>query len=712
MRKIENISNYFIITIFSFIMLYLTGISFGITTYMYEGEISAFLKDNIALNLLSVIMVLVFSYVLYNKNVKVSNKFVKIYVIVVNIIILWFVLSTQFASKHDQSIVMDMAGALIHGNYEYWKFGGYAYRCVHQNGITLIFALISLVFGPGNDLVIQLLNVLFMFGGYYYMYKICKKFFLKENVANIILLVLYSFVPYLFYVTFEYGTVIGFMFIFCGFYHALLFMEKLGFKEAAIAGIMCGIAVVCKSNFYIFVIALVLMLLVSIFSNFFNKDTKNAIRKLIFAVGIIIICFAGNIFVKVVISNVTGETVTKGTPASVYIAMGLQDGMKAPGWNNGFDHTLMAYNDYDYTAADMEAKRYISKAIDDFSSNPSSMKSFFTLKLASMWTNPTFQWTYLLDDRESVGEIPKLIVNIIEPGSMINKSFTKIFDVFQTLLYFGALLYCILGFRKIRDNRFKSWELLFALAFIGTFIFHIFWEAKCYYSVIGMVLIIPYAVAGFYEAVRTIDLIKVKKMGIMTYPSLRFNVVWLIVVVVFFLLGLTVSYVSYKIIPFETYETKYNDYLVESAYNTNVDGKIYKIMPYSNEKLILDIATNETEGTKLVLNSDINRNGGFRFVCSKNKLGKNNYFIEETNSKMFVYLRDITTVYKSSVYLQSFSTDKKSLVEIEFKEDYCYIINPYGYALTYISDENQVIWDIYSESDNQKWNLDVLNTND
>lgn len=43
------------------------------------------------------------------------------------------------------------------------------------------------------------------------------------------------------------------------------------------------------------------------------------------------------------------------------------------------------------------------------------------------------------------------------------------------------------------------------VAFIGGFLFHIFWEAKCQYTIIFFVLLIPYAFQGYRQCVRNIS---------------------------------------------------------------------------------------------------------------------------------------------------------------------------------------------------------------
>ena len=43
----------------------------------------------------------------------------------------------------------------------------------------------------------------------------------------------------------------------------------------------------------------------------------------------------------------------------------------------------------------------------------------------------------------------------------------------------------------------KFKELIFAIIFIGGFVFHLIWEAKCQYTITYFVLLIPYSIVGY-----------------------------------------------------------------------------------------------------------------------------------------------------------------------------------------------------------------------
>lgn len=712
MKKAEKICVTGVMVIMGFLMAGITSMSFGMTAEIYEGETTAFLNDHVLWNVIGFLAAIVLAWWIQIRKIRISNRFLKGYVIIINLILLWFVISTQFASRNDQGIVMNMASALLHGNYEYWKIGGYGYRCTHQNGIVLIFALFSWIFGNGNDLAIQLLNVAFMFGGYYYMYRICKNIFPSEEIANRVLFLLYAFLPYLFYVTFEYGTVIGVMFILGGFYHGLCFLRDLKWKDAVLSALFCAMATVCKSNFYIYVIAILIVTGVhALFCGEEGKNSRCRVKKLVFGAGIIITCLLFRLAVYETILGITGEEPGRGTPASVYVAMGLSDGMKAPGWNNGMDYILMEVYHHDYDVVHQEAQKIIRQSLQGFLEKPEEAGRFFTLKIASMWANPTFQCDYLLQDREANPEIPGMIAALIEPGNPVNGVFRHIFDVIQSVLYAGVLLYCLLRMRKKERENVTIQEMLCAITFIGIFLFHVFWEGKCYYTVPCMVLLIPYSVMGYHEMGSFLENVGNNRRDWMATLRRECSLFWCLWGVVLLLFCIGVYHNSMKDLLLADNQEDYRHAMENNSYHRRLDEEPYRICAYSDTEWCVDITTVDSEGTRFILKkvSD-SAFQNFRFLYCFTQLGKNEYFLENMGDGRTVYLRSEDSMYEGFVYLQSYSNEKKSLIQVKEEEDYCYILNRYGLAMTQDMETGKIRWSLLTGEENQKWVLERVET--
>ena len=77
----------------------------------------------------------------------------------------------------------------------------------------------------------------------------------------------------------------------------------------------------------------------------------------------------------------------------------------------------------------------------------------------------------------------------MEPG---NKFLTEYMNLYQTIILVGASI-CIICKRK--ENTIG--HFIPAIIFVGGFVFHIIWEAKCQYVMPYFVLLIPYAISGY-----------------------------------------------------------------------------------------------------------------------------------------------------------------------------------------------------------------------
>lgn len=72
-------------------------------------------------------------------------------------------------------------------------------------------------------------------------------------------------------------------------------------------------------------------------------------------------------------------------------------------------------------------------------------------------------------------------------------------DVLQSILYFGTLLFLIFD-RKKRDLKKAG----FIICFLGGFLLHFFWEAKCEYALLYYLMLYPYSIEGYRATLKTL----------------------------------------------------------------------------------------------------------------------------------------------------------------------------------------------------------------
>ena len=89
--------------------------------------------------------------------------------------------------------------------------------------------------------------------------------------------------------------------------------------------------------------------------------------------------------------------------------------------------------------------------------------------------------------------------NLMVDGHSANRAVTTICNYFIVFLWLGIILFLIFDFRKL-----DAYKLIFAITFIGGFLFHLVWEAKGQYTIIYAYLMIPYMLRGYQLLLRRV----------------------------------------------------------------------------------------------------------------------------------------------------------------------------------------------------------------
>ena len=123
--------------------------------------------------------------------------------------------------------------------------------------------------------------------------------------------------------------------------------------------------------------------------------------------------------------------------------------------------------------------------------------TFFARKNAFQWNDPTFISLDRTRGRTSAVVLPAFVKSLIDgQGSVI---LSVLLNYAQTLLLLGMLLYVLLRWRS--DNLY---ELLGAVVFLGGYLFHFIWESSASYTIPYFVILIPYAVKGLADYIRSV----------------------------------------------------------------------------------------------------------------------------------------------------------------------------------------------------------------
>ena len=493
--KVEGIVTNIVKIIFASIILLLLAFSLLYSCNVDIQEVTQYDEDSVIKNCIFIALAIEICTCIaikIKKNEGKERKEKRFKIFILFLIIVWgffsinWILSTKLSPRADQKYILDVAENISNKNYEDFDEGGYINIYPNQIGIVLVCYFIRIFAKNNTFLVIQILNVFALIISYIFICLISKKMTNKNSRAIYfsILIGLMLYIQMCFYSTFVYGNFLGLMFSVMGIYYELKYFEKGKIYNIIISFISIVLAVIIKSNYLITLIA---MLIIIIYESIFKEKYRN-----LFLAILLVFCYiTGNKIIEVSIEKITNKELGKGVPKLAWIEMGLQEGGYASGWYNGYNQEVFVNNEFNTEKTNEQVKKDLKETLNKHFNDIEYFSRYIIQKITSQWNNPTFQCFWINQNRISNTDSPKWAVDIISQDGAY-EILVEYMNIMQTLILFGSILYMILDFEKIK---FK--ELTLAIIFIGGFLFHIIWEAKCQYTVTYFILLIPYSVLGY-----------------------------------------------------------------------------------------------------------------------------------------------------------------------------------------------------------------------
>lgn len=371
----------------------------------------------------------------------------------------------------DQSIVQRSAANFIAGDYSALQHGEYLNRFPHQLGIVFIFEGVYRIFGPENYQAIMVINIILAAGILNNLFHILKMITEDKKAHNMYWIMAAGCFQLMFYTFFVYGTIIGLFFATGGMYLIMKYFNTGKYRYYVLAFLALGISVMAKSNFQIFVLASFLVFL-------FTSIKEKRYKEIALSFVLLITLCSPNI-AKAYYAEKSGMEIEKGASASLYIAMGLQEGDKenacgAGGWYNAYNVITLNAAGMDYDKADEMAKENISERLKEFGKNPGMAARFAFEKIATQWNEPTFQTFWMVTVRDNHGELSTPAKSLLT--GKVNTVVQKYMKIYLLFMWLGNLVYYYVN-RKKND----IWKIFMGVAVIGGFAFHFFWEGKALY---------------------------------------------------------------------------------------------------------------------------------------------------------------------------------------------------------------------------------------
>lgn len=413
-----------------------------------------------------------------------------------------YVLLTQLAPGSDPAKVWAVAMQWRQGDFSAFEEGGYLFRYPFQSGIILYFYLLSFVFGAGNYVAVQLVNVFCLVVIYGLLAKLTVFFWPRKGLRNLVYIGLLIWSPLAFYVTYLYGILPGMALSLGAVWFASRYFLKRRYRYIAISSLCMGAATVLKMNCLVWLIAIACFLVYDMIDSLFL--TKDPQPKKWTASLLFILCLAGSVILcngcsNRIVERIAGRELPEGIPMISWVVMGLQDAPMAPGTYNGFICDVYTEAAYDTEKAVEATKQEIKSTVGELMENPLDYGiPFFARKTAFQWNDPTFITLICTRDREAAVEIPAPLQSLIYGRGSVR--YSLLLNDLQTLIWAGALLYVLL-----RWNSRNLYELMGAVVFLGGYLFHMIWESGASYTIPYVAALIPYAVCGMAEWVEFME---------------------------------------------------------------------------------------------------------------------------------------------------------------------------------------------------------------
>lgn len=494
-NTIEKICKYPVLIISVLLLALLSLLSIVFTSEISYDEVLGYHLSSVLNNVIALILPIALGF-LYYKYIKHKsadfiskngNKIFCILLLSMTSIYALFILCTLLPPRADQLICFDVAKSLI-DNALNDNYTVYLQKYPNQQGLILYFVLIQKLFGKGNFLIVQFINLIFAVVGCIYSAKLFKSLNIIEN-KKILTLVLLLYTPFIFYITFVYGNIIGYTLAVAAVYCQIKYINNNKFIYACVSVVLFSLSAILKSNYLIFLVAGVILLI-------FNLLYTKKLRFLVLTILTISFYMLSNFCISASLEKISQTNLDSGMPAVAWVTMGLQEGELAPGWYNGYiQEAYQEGNTVTQEVSDI-AVSDLKERLSYFKEHPKYTAEFFSKKIISGWCEPTFESLWIQNDldREISIEQSDWIKGLLYSDNLLNKLYVNIFDIVQTFVYVFSLLYFIINYKKI-----TFYQLIPVIIFIGGFIFHTFWEMKGQYTIVYFFLLIPYALKGFKD---------------------------------------------------------------------------------------------------------------------------------------------------------------------------------------------------------------------
>lgn len=462
---------------------------------------------------------------------------------------LFLVLVIRGNATNDALQLDEIMQAFSRGDYSSLQEGGYLFVYPFQVTYVLIGQVLQALCGPSNYLVYQLLNVVSILCNLYFLYQITWELFHDRRVCAVMQLLSMGCWFYYVFATFIYADLWSFAVQSAAFLLEIRYLNRRRLRDIIGAGICIAAATLLKTNCYVALIAMILILLMDAVKAAVSAAAGTAasgnaggsgntagtaasgksagvliLRAVLLGVMFVVLTKGAQSAVNLGTARAAGiEKMPEGVPSAAYFAMGMEETEGKYGWYNGRNVGLFRDADYDREQTVLDARETMKASIGEFQNSKRYLIRFYAGKFLSQWGDPTcVSMREMEETRRHTGELPKLVDSLIfGTGSRILQWGM---NVTHSLIYLGLTIYLLSvtgsAFRRKQKLRMPAQnsqqaqngqqvqkqaqhlhtvsepEILLVLFLVGGMLFHQIWEASGRYTMRYYLTMLPLAAWG------------------------------------------------------------------------------------------------------------------------------------------------------------------------------------------------------------------------
>ena len=477
---------------FTSVAVFVTSLLTSIYYEMHEDvDFPRYRGENVPVLLIAMACVFIVFLLLSRSHMISTNTPIIIALVFCAAYCMTLILAIKPLPVDDSKLIDNALLEFAQGNYSaLTEKSGYLYIWPFQLGYFLFGETMDRLFGHGNYLVWDIIQVIVILITVFLLYLITLELFEDRRVSGIMAFLSMGMLFFYNYSTYIYGDILSMAPQTMALYLMVLYLKRRNAGYAFLSAPFIALAIMIKTNCEITLIAMVMLVLLDFAK---RPSVKEVLSKIVIIAAMLVCVWGVKYAVNQHYMELTGiDSIPGGSPAVSHIMMGLQESELEDGWYNGYNYMAFAVNDSDTEKTKAYVTEELMERLSLFAHHPRYFARFMTRKFLTQWADSVCISTHNLDLVSRHVENPTELKDFIVfgKGSIILE---WIMNVFMSVCYLCVVVYLI---TRIRDRRTSLPELLLLILIFGGIAFHQFWEGSSRYAMRYYVYWLPYAAYG------------------------------------------------------------------------------------------------------------------------------------------------------------------------------------------------------------------------